>query len=38
MRVDLIETNALLEQIYPKITQMIVQNQFMPGEFISIIL
>jgi DNA-binding GntR family transcriptional regulator len=36
MRVDLIETRTLHEQAYRKIKKLILQNDFMPGEYLSI--
>ena len=36
MRVDLIETKTLREQAYRKIKKLILQNDFMPGEYLSI--
>ena len=36
MRVDLIETKTLREQAYRRIKKLILQNGFMPGEYLSI--
>jgi len=36
MRIDLIETKTLREQAYRRIKKLILQNYFMPGEYLSI--
>jgi len=36
MRIDLIETKTLREQAYRRIKKLILQNDFMPGEYLSI--